>query len=83
MIRDTMLTTVDNPFDPFTQFDDWLAWDEEHGYYTNGLLARYVRTSSELSEMDEALAINQAIDEVVKDNFSGKHKKVEARGEGS
>ena len=76
MPEDAMLSTVDNPFSPFTQYDDWLEWDESHGYYTNGLLDRYVRTSDELSDVEEALAINQAIDEIVKDNFSGKHIKV-------
>ena len=73
-----MLTTIDNPFSPFTHYAEWQRWDEDHGYYSNGLLARYVRTSDELSETDEALAINDAIDQIVKDNWSGKHMKVTA-----
>ena len=27
-----MLTTVDNPFDPFEQFTSWFMFDEEKGY---------------------------------------------------
>lgn len=75
---DTMLTTIDNPFNPFTQFDEWQAWDESHGYYTCAYLARIARTSDELSETDEALAINQAIDEILALNVLGIYKKVVA-----
>jgi len=76
MVRDAMLTTIDNPFNPFTQFDDWKAWDEAQGYYTCAYLARIVRSSNELSELDEALAIENAIDEIVKFNVLGIYKKV-------
>ena len=78
MIRDAMLTTIDNPFNPFTQFDEWKVWDEAQGYYTCEYLARIVRTSDELSETDEALAIEDAIDEIVKFNVLGIYKKVVA-----
>lgn len=73
-----MLTTVDNPFDPFTQFNEWFSWDTAMGYNTPGLLARIVRTSEELSETDQAQAIDIAMDEIVRENVSGMHRKVEA-----
>jgi hypothetical protein len=75
-MKDVMLTTIDNPFDPFTQFDEWKAFDEEKGYYTCNYLARIVKTSDELSETDEALAIEQAIDEIVRLNILGIYRKV-------
>lgn len=34
-----MLTTIDNPWSPFTNFDEWRAFDENAGYNTLGLLA--------------------------------------------
>jgi hypothetical protein len=71
-----MLTTFDNPFDPFTQYDEWYAWDMNAGYHTPGLLARIAKTSDELSEADQHLAIQQAIDEIVRENVLGVHKKV-------
>ena len=71
-----MLTTVDNPFDPFTQWDEWFMWDQTAGYHTPGLLARVARTSDELSEADQHLAIQQAIDEVVQENVLGVFRKV-------
>ena len=71
-----MLTTVDNPFDPFTQWDEWYAWDMNAGYHTPGLLARIARVSNDLSEADQYLAIQQAIDEIVRENVLGVHRKV-------
>ena len=73
-----MLTTIDNPFDPFTQFDEWKRFDEDHGYYTCAYLARIAKTSDELSETDEAIAINQAIDEIINLNILGIYRKVVA-----
>lgn len=71
-----MLTTVDNPYDPFTQFDEWYVWDQNAGYCTPGLLARIAFSSDEISDADQLLAIQQAIDEIVTENVSGVHKKV-------
>lgn len=75
-----MLTTTDNPFSPVTQYDAWLTWDMAN-YNTNSLLARVVRTSPDLSEADQELAIQQAIDEIVTENVSGKHTKVLANSQ--
>ena len=72
----SMLTTVDNPYEPFTQFDEWYAFDEEQGYHTCGYLARIAKSSDELSEADEELAIETAIDEIIKLNILGIYKKV-------
>lgn len=73
-----MLTTMDNPYDPFTQFDEWLQFDESSGYHTTQYLARITVTADELSEADQDLAIEQAIDEIVSLNINGMYKKVEA-----
>lgn len=70
-----MLTTVDNPFDPINQFDQWYTWDSTKEYHTLSYLARVVRSSDELSEADQDLAIEQAMDEIVSEN-AGLYKKV-------
>ena len=36
-----MLTTVDNPWNPWTNFDDWLLFDKTNHYYTCEMLAKY------------------------------------------
>jgi len=74
----TMLTTADNPFNPITQFDSWLRFDESKGYNTCAYLARIVKTSDELSETDQNLAIQMAIDEIIRMNVLGIYKKVTA-----
>lgn len=71
-----MLTTVDNPFNPFTQFDEWFQWDVSSGYNTAAFLARITKSSSELSEPDQALAIQDAIDEIIEENVNGMFRKV-------
>jgi hypothetical protein len=71
-----MLTTVDNPFNPFTRFDEWLAYDIGLGYNSSAFLDRVAYVSNELSEADQTLAIQNAIDEIVKENVSGMHRKV-------
>jgi hypothetical protein len=75
-----MLTTVDNPYDPFTQFDEWLEFDERAGYNTIAFLGRVIRTSDDLSEEDQSLAIELAIDEIVSENVLGLYRKVVAVG---
>jgi hypothetical protein len=72
----SMLTTVDNPYSPFDNWDEWYAFDTRMGYHTSSLLARVAITSDELSETDQSLAIEQAIDEIIKINASGMHRKV-------
>ena len=71
-----MLTTVDNPFDPITQFDDWYEYDESKGYCTSGYVARIAKTSDDLSKNDQDLAIQSAIDEIISMNSDGFYKKV-------
>lgn len=72
----SMLTTIDNPFDPFTQFDAWFQFDEEKGYHTCQFLAQIARTSSDMSEKDYENEVERAIDEIVKFNVRGIDKKV-------
>lgn len=71
-----MLTTTDNPYDPFTQFDDWYAYDERHGYHTCGYVDRISKSSSDLSPSDQIKVTNDAIDEILKFNVLGNYKKV-------
>lgn len=73
---ESMLTTDDNPFDPFDDYDNWLAYDINNGYNTAAYLARVTISSSDLSEPDQLSAISSAIDEIVSENPLGIYKKV-------
>lgn len=76
MMYESMLTTIDNPFDPFDQYDEWYAYDTQLGHHTTSFLARIVVTSDDLSEADQRFAIESAIDEIIIENVSGLYKKV-------
>ena len=70
------ITTIDNPYDPCDQFDQWFAFDVEKGYNSCGLLERIANTSEDLSEEDNRIEINDAIDEIVLNDPTGIYKKV-------
>lgn len=72
---DHMLTTIDNPWNPFTNYDEWYQWDHEHGYDTPGYLARIAKTSHDLSDADNDDAIEDAIDTIVTENINGMYRK--------
>ena len=72
----SMLTTVDNPFSPFEEYEEWYAFDTRHGYQSASLLARVVTISDELSESDQVKAIEDGIDEILSENVTGMFRKV-------
>lgn len=76
MSYDCMLTTIDNPFDPFEQFASWFAFDVEKGYYSCSYLARIASISEEMSQKEIDEEIERAIDEIVTINPIGIYKKV-------
>ena len=72
----SMLTTVDNPHSPFDDFEAWYAYDVSSGYHTCSFLARVLNDSDQLSDADQDLAVDLAIDEIVRENVSGVYRKV-------
>lgn len=70
------LTTVDNPYDPFEQFTSWFLFDEEKGYHSTSYLGRIARTSDELSDEENNLEVERAIDEIIKYDFRNIYRKV-------
>lgn len=72
-----MLTTEDNPYDPFTQFRDWYAWDVRNGYNTSAYMARVNISSHELTAEQQRIDLENAIDSILDLNLTGNYKKVE------
>lgn len=69
------LTTFDNPFSPFSQFNEWFVWDVSHGYNSCGYLARIARTSSQFTDEENNREIERAIDEIVALDIMNVYKK--------
>lgn len=74
--RVAMLTTLDNPFDPFKQWSDWQRFDEDNGYFTMNYLARTAALSPDLAPDDYNEEVERAIDEIIELNVTGNYKKV-------
>lgn len=72
----SMLTTFDNPYDPFEQFTSWFLFDVEKGYDSCAYLGRIARTSDQLSEEENDSEVERAIDEIIKYDFRNIYKKV-------
>lgn len=70
------LTTFDNPYDPFKQFNSWFLFDVEKGYNTCGYLGRIARTTDQMSDTENEEEIERAIDEIIKYDFMNIYKKV-------
>ena len=76
MADDCMLTTFDNPYNPFDEFTLWLMFDKEKGYNTCEHLARIVQLSDDLSEKEIDDETERAIDEIIKYDPLNIYKKV-------
>ena len=75
-MRVCMLTTVDNPYDPFDQFDSWYQFDMDKGYSSCSYLDRIARTSDQLTEKENNEEIEHAINEIIKYDFQNIYRKV-------
>lgn len=71
-----MLTTFDNPFNPFDQFTSWWLFDKEKGYDSSERVARIAHYTDDMSEIEIASETERAIDEIIKYDFANLYKKV-------
>ena len=71
-----MLTTIDNPFDPFEQFTSWMLFDKEKGYDSSERLMRIANISDDMTQKEVDEEIERAIDEIIKYDFRNIYKKV-------
>ena len=64
-----MLSTVDNIYSPFSDFQRWYLEDLRLGYDTAGLLARIAANADEFNDFGNDAAMR----DIVTNNYSGKH----------
>ena len=75
-MSDCMLSTFDNPFDPFEQFTSWFLFDVEKGYNSCGRLARIAKFSDDMTQKEIDEETERAIDEIIKYDFLNIYTKV-------
>ena len=73
------LTTFDNPFDPFEEFEEWFRFDIEKGYNTCSVLGRIANIGDDFTEKETEEAINKAIDQIILNDFMNIYKKVQRK----
>ena len=71
-----MLSTIDNPYDPFDNFSSWYMYDVESGYNSCAYLARIAKTSDQFTDVENDEEIERAIDEIIQYDFRNIYVKV-------
>lgn len=69
--QEKVLTTTDNPFNPFLDFLSWYSYDHQLGYDTPNYMARLARTSDELPDDDNDAEIDRVMEDIVMLNITG------------
>ncbi|MBR6641751.1 MAG: hypothetical protein IKL08_06125 [Clostridia bacterium] len=64
-MRRVNITTIDNPFNPFDDFNSWFMFDIEKGYYTSSTIARLANITDDMTEKEETDEIERAIDRLI------------------
>lgn len=70
------LTTNDNPYDPSEQYEEWSLYDKLHGHDCVDLLGRFSNCSDQLSETENLVEIENAIDRIIATDLENKYVKL-------
>ena len=79
----SMLTTIDNPFDPFEDFTSWMLFDKEKGYDASERLMRIAKLSDDMTQKEVDDEIERAINEIIKYDFMNIYRKITQKSIGS
>lgn len=69
------ITTIDNPYNPITQFDNWFRFDVEKGYYTCSKLARLTNLRNDMTSQEESEEVERAIDRLIELDIANVYRK--------
>ena len=76
MAVEYMLTTNDNPYDPFEQFPQWLLFDKEKGYDSCERLMRLANLNPEMSQKEIDDEVDRAMNKLIELDFTNTYKRV-------
>ena len=80
MAKECMLSAFDNPFDYFTQFNDWNLFEKEKGTDSCETLARIAKVTDDMTQNEVDEEIERAVDEIIKYDFLNLYVKVYRNG---
>lgn len=63
MLDPNMVTTIDNPYSPFTQWEDWYAYDTQYNHNTCSLLAMFTFAAEEIDVMADWFGMTELVRE--------------------
>lgn len=75
MESEFMLTTVDNPYDPFEQFAQWDLYDKEKGHNTCSLIARLSHMTYDMTQKEENDEYDRVVEAIIQRDPFDKYKK--------
>lgn len=74
--RKIALSTIDNPWNPLTHFDQWRQYDVKSEAFCCEYLAKVANTNEAMSDEEIAEALESAIDQIVSLDPSNRYIKV-------
>lgn len=66
-----MLTTSDNPFNPHDDYDSWMRWDQDNGYFTSEYIARLM--DPDVDYDNDGNAMDALYSEIINNNITGNY----------
>lgn len=64
--KELRVTTADNPYNPFTHWEQWLLYDTNAGYNTCGRLASITFLHDSMTEEEIYESVDHGIDQLIK-----------------
>ena len=77
MAKAVYLTTVDNPWSPFDNFDEWYVFDVSNGYDCLGQTERVANLTDDMTSKEQDICWEEAINTIIKDDPTGIYTSVE------
>ena len=71
MEQQFMLTTFDNPFNPFVDFSSWYMFDCEKDHNTSSRLARIININPEMTQKEIEEERNRAMNLIIEYDLEG------------
>ena len=68
-----LLTTIDNPYNPFVDFSSWYMFDCEKGHNTSARLARIANINCEMTQKEIDEETERAMNLITKYDFEDKY----------